>query len=491
MKLRQLLNEIPGCVIKGFDDILITGVSSNSKTIVPGNLFIAKKGGAFDGNQFIFDAIQKGAVAVISDTYDSSLSDIVQVIYPNVSSAESQLADRFYCHPSRELFVVGLTGTNGKTTTSFIMKNLLDCLYGPCGLIGTIEYIIGKDRYKADRTTPDVSKNHQLLRDMILRECRSAVMEVTSHALEQGRVDKIEFDVAVFSNLTWDHLDYHGTMENYANAKKKLFDRLGKTKKKTSWAIVNQDTPWSGHMLSECSANKITYGIDQSADLQASHIRFEKGGTRALVTYQRESVECFWPLVGRFNVYNCLAAIGVALSQQFSLQLICSHLPSIPFIRGRLEPVKNDLGLQIYVDFAHSDDALLNILTTLKELQNFGRIIVVFGCGGDRDKAKRPKMGEVCELFANYSIITSDNPRSEDPQIICEEISKGFKRSDNYCIELDRKKAIEKAIDLAYPEDIILIAGKGHETQQIFAHQTCEFDDSRVAGDICKEKFKF
>lgn len=495
MNLKKILKNIPECQVKGSKDILITGISANSKLVAPGNLFIAKKGKTFDGDLFISEAIQAGASAIVTDLFDPSLKQIVQVIHPHVASIESALAANYYQYPSQELFMVGMTGTNGKTTTSFIVKHLLDHFKGRCGLIGTIEYIVGEHRYQATRTTPDVVSNHKMLREMLAQGCRAAVMEVTSHALDQERVDKIDFDAAIFSNLTLEHLDYHGTMENYGSAKRKLFEKLGKEKSQKNqakWAIVNQDSPWTPYMLQGCSANVLSYGIDRRADLQASQICLEQQGTKAKISYQGQSRECYWPLVGRFNVYNCLAAMSVALSQNIPLELIVDQMSKIPLVQGRLQVVNNCLGLKIYVDFAHSGDALLNALVTLKEVQPpSGRLIVVFGCGGDRDRSKRPKMAEVCEKHADLSIVTSDNPRSEDPHKICDEIIAGFSSPDVYRIELDRKTAIQTAIKLAHSNDMILIAGKGHETYQVFAHQTIEFDDCKVAADICTQLASF
>lgn len=484
-KLKKLLKDIPNCLVKGAKDISITGMSSNSKLIAPGNLFIAKKGKTFDGSQFIQEAIKAGASAIATDLYDPSLKQITQIIHPHISSIEPALAANYYEHPSRELFMMGITGTNGKTTTSFIVKNLLDFFKGPCGLIGTIEYIVGEHRYEATRTTPDVITNHKMLREMVVQGCSSAVMEVSSHALDQGRVDLIDFDIAIFSNLTLEHLDYHGTMEEYGNAKRKLFQQLGKNKK-DAWAIVNQDSSWTPHILKGCSTRIFSYGIEQMADLKASHIQLEGNGTRAKITYQGQSMDCHFPLVGRFNVYNCLAAMAVALSQNLSLEQVTDYMSKVPFVRGRLQLVNNCLGLQIYVDFAHTDDAILNVLTTLKEIQKpSGRLIVVFGCGGDRDRSKRSKMAQVCEHYADCCIVTSDNPRSEDPKAIIDEIIKGFSNSALYQIEIDRKVAIQKAIEIARSDDILLIAGKGHETYQVFAHKTIEFDDCKVAAEAC------
>lgn len=489
MKLKQLLKEIPECLLKGSDEITITGVSANSQSIAAGNLFIAKKGQAHDGGKFISEAIEKGALAILTDRFDPSHSQVAQLIHPDPAAIESLIAAEYYRHPSDELLMVGITGTNGKTTTSFIIKYLLDCFKGSCGLIGTIEYIIGEKKIQAARTTPDVTANHRFLREMADQGCRSAVMEVTSHALIQGRVDKIDFDVALFTNLTQDHLDYHTTMEEYCKAKNQLFRRLGQERRKKcspKWAVINQDSPWSSQIVEGCRESILTYGIQSPADLRASNIFLDKQGTHASVSYQDRTLSCSWPLIGRFNVYNCLAAMAALLVQGFPFSEIVEKMVHLPPVRGRLEPVKNALGLKIYVDYAHTDDALINVLSTLSEVKP-GRLITVFGCGGDRDTNKRPKMAKACEDHSDFTIVTSDNPRSENPDEICRAIVHGFKQKDSYAVEVDRRKAICKAIQMATPEDLILIAGKGHETYQVFANQTIEFDDCRIAAEICSE----
>jgi UDP-N-acetylmuramoyl-L-alanyl-D-glutamate--2,6-diaminopimelate ligase len=485
MKLKKILNNISGYQIKGPKDIAITGVSANSKLIGPGNLFIAKNGKTYEAAQFISKAIEAGASAVVTDLYNPFIKQTVQIIHPHVSSIEAQLVDNFYRSPSRELFTIGITGTNGKTTTSYLIKNLLDSFLGPCGLIGTIEYIVGAYHYKATHTTPDVATNQKLLREMVDRGCHSAVMEVTSHALDQRRVDKIEFDVAIFTNLTQDHLDYHQTMEKYCTAKNRLFSGLGKDNPK--WAVVNQDSPWMPSIIQSYSGNILTYGIESSADLCASQIRYSSEGTSAVLSYKGENVEFFWPLIGRFNVYNCLAAIAVALIRQISLNDIAMLMAKSSPIKGRLESINNAKNLKIYIDFAHTDDALLNVLAALKEIKTNGRLIVVFGCGGDRDQAKRPKMAKACEKYADLCIVTSDNPRFENPNEICQQIVAGFTKPGIYQIELDRYLAIKKAIELAKPDDQILIAGKGHENYQILAHKMLDFNDSLVVSKICEQ----
>lgn len=489
MKLKKLFKNIQQAQIKSSRDISITGISTNSKLVVPGNLFIARRGQSFDGATFIPEALSAGACAVLTDLYDPSLKQAVQVIHPNVASIEAQVAAEYYQHPAEELFMVGITGTNGKTTTSFIVRYLLDQFRGPCGLIGTIEYIVGSQRYQATRTTPEAATNHKMLREMCMHGCQSAIMEVTSHALVQGRVDMIAYDVAVFTNLTLDHLDYHQTMDEYCLAKNILFRQLGKEgsrKQFPRWAVVNYDDPWTPKMVEGCQSEILTYGLGEGADLRALEIALERTGTRAKVVYQGVSYDCFWPLAGRFNVYNCLAGMAVGLIKGVPMVDLIEKMKKLPPVRGRLEPVTNELGKRIYVDFAHSDDALKNVLETLNEVKK-GRIITVFGCGGDRDRSKRPKMAAICEAYSDISIVTSDNPRSENPQKICEEIVSGFKHTKSYLVEVDRRLAIKQAIELCGPQDIVLIAGKGHETTQIFAHQTIKFDDVEVARTICHQ----
>lgn len=490
MKLKKLLKDIPIASVKGSREVEITGICANSKLVSPGSLFVAKKGRVDDGNQYISEAVSAGAAAVLTDIYDPSLKNVVQIIHPNAAQIEGAIAAQYYQFPSEQLFMVGITGTNGKTTTAFLIKHLLDKLKLPCGLMGTIEYIIGDHRYHAVRTTPDVHTNHKLLREMCLNGCRAAVMEVTSHAMDQGRVAHIHYDVAIFTNLSLDHLDYHRSMEKYCEAKNLLFRSLGTGKKKSAHAVVNVDSPWHKQILEGCKAKLLTYGIENSADLRASNIHMEGKGNHFDVTFGGKTVTFFSPLVGRFNIYNCLAAIAVGMIRGESLETLSQLLPTFPSVAGRLEPVPNNLDIKIYVDFAHSDDALVNVLQCLREFKK-GRLITVFGCGGDRDRTKRPKMAQAAEEGSDICIVTSDNPRSENPEAICQEIVAGFKNPKNHLVEPDRYAAIEKAIVLAEPGDMILIAGKGHEKYQIFAHKTIEFDDSKIAAQICvKEEGK-
>jgi UDP-N-acetylmuramoyl-L-alanyl-D-glutamate--2,6-diaminopimelate ligase len=450
----------------------------------PGCLFVAKKGRQVDGSQFIPEAISNGAAAILTDIYDPTLKNVAQLIHPNIVAYEAKLAASYYQHPSKELWTVGVTGTNGKTTTTFAIKHLLDASLVPTGLIGTIEYVVGPRRYIASRTTPDVCANQKLLREMVTGGCRACVMEVTSHALDQGRVAEIEFDVAVFANFSHEHLDYHHTMEEYFRAKAKLFQGL----KNRSVALLNADEPWVMRCKGLTASSVMTFGIEEHADLMAKDIKFDTAGTHFTIEYAQQEMAFYWPLVGRFNVYNALSAIGVGIIKGYRLDEIATRLASFRSAPGRLESIDNPLGLQIYVDYAHKPEALRNVLETLKELAR-GRIITVFGCGGDRDKDKRAFMAEVSEELSDLTVITSDNPRSEDPNAIIREIVSGFKRPSSYIIEADRKKAIYQAIHSAQPQDIILIAGKGHEAQQVFASHSIDFDDRLVAKECIDELY--
>lgn len=476
MRLKKLIDELP-VVCKG-KDVEITGLCAHSKLVAPGNLFIAKKGTTDDGAKYIQEALSSGAVAVLTDMINPFLKDVAQLIYPNISEMEAILADRYYASPSRSLYTIGVTGTNGKTTITYLLKHLFEGLGLQTGLIGTVEYMIGEYRFAAERTTPDIITNQKLLREMVKKGCKCAVMEVSSHGLDQGRCNKIAFDTAVFSNLTQDHLDYHLSMEAYAQTKSKLFSRLEEDKH----AIVNHDSLWKEVILADCKARVISYGFTNKADIFAHQIALTPEKSTFLVRYQNQTVRFTWSLIGRFNLANCLAAIGVCLAKGVALETLPPLISTFQSAPGRLEKVENHKGLNIFVDYAHTPDALENVLACLNELKT-GKIFTIFGCGGDRDKSKRAKMGRAAELGSDFVWITSDNPRTEDPQQICQEIASGCTKS-NYAIEVDRQRAIEQAIESATPKDLILIAGKGHETYQLFAHQTLPFDDRKVAQEI-------
>lgn len=481
MKLKRIIADLPIQFYKGGKDLEITGLCSHSRLVAPGNLFIAKKGSSEEGVRHIDEAIASGAAAIITDFPNPFLKEIVQLVCPEIHAIEGILANRYYDSPSHHLYMTGITGTNGKTTIAYLTKHFLDRLGIPCGMIGTIEYVVGSQRYMADRTTPDVMMNHKLLREMLNQGSQAAVMEVSSHGLVQGRVDQIDFDAAIFSNLSQDHLDYHGTMEEYALAKSRLFRGLGKEK----WAIVNRESSSWEEMIADCPAQILTYGFSEEADLYAHDIFLQPEGTEFQISYKGETLLTRWSMVGRYNILNCLAAVALCLVRGTPLQSLGPLIEEFSTVPGRLEKISHRGKPNIFVDYAHTPDALENVLLCLQEIKEKrgGRIVTVFGCGGDRDRGKRPKMGAMADLYSDFTFVTSDNPRSEDPALICSEVAVGFS-STNFSIEVDRAKAIERAIESCHEGDFLLIAGKGHETYQIFAHQTISFDDRLVAQEI-------
>ncbi len=476
MKIKKLIANLLINVVSGSKELEIKGICSHSKYIAPKDLFIAKS------PDYIEEAITSGATAILTDMHNPFLKkEIVQLITKDVAAMEAELASRFFEDPSSKLYCVGITGTNGKTTTGFLIKHLLDKLGCLCGKIGTIEYIIGNFHFEADLTTPDVITCNKLLSEMVKHKCEAVVMEASSHGLVQGRVKGIKFDAAIFTNLTQDHLDYHKTLEEYAEAKSILFSNLSES----AVAIINEESFWSAKMIEKCKAKIFSYGFSTDADLFAHQITLYPDHTEFSVTYNEETLLFTWNVAGRFNVLNALAAISLCLSKGYDFKKLPPLFLTFPQVPGRLERVENSLGLNVYIDFAHTPDALECVLGSLREFCS-GKLLVVFGAGGNRDKLKRPKMGAAVDRFASFAFITSDNPRSEDPFTICEEISSGFS-SKHYLIETDRKKAIECAVKMANRDDLILIAGKGHEPYQTFSHQTIPFDDRQVAYEIISE----
>jgi len=401
----------------------------------------------------------------------------------------ADLAARFHNYPARKLKLAGVTGTNGKTTTTFLIKHICEKAGMRCGLLGTVRYEIGERVLPATRTTPESLDLQELLAQIKDAGCRAAAMEVSSHALAQERIRGLEWEVAVFTNLTQDHLDYHGTMENYFESKAKLFTQLTQQQKKRKpVAVVNMDDRYGEQLLNrfDKKISVITFGMGVRADFRASNYRMEFGGTSYQLDARGKSYLVRVPLIGRFNVANSMAALAAANALGLNLREAVLSLGKSPQVPGRLEMVPAKRQFQVFVDYAHTPDALLNVLKTLRQLEP-GRLIAVFGCGGDRDRQKRPLMGRVADQNADYSIITSDNPRKEDPNAIISEIERGF-GSDRYEKVAERAEAIARAIALAQPRDIILIAGKGHETYQEFADHTVPFDDIQVARRAIEDR---
>ncbi|PWT87155.1 MAG: UDP-N-acetylmuramoyl-L-alanyl-D-glutamate--2,6-diaminopimelate ligase, partial [Acidobacteria bacterium] len=395
--------------------------------------------------------------------------------------ALSKLASAFYGEPARKLTMVGVTGTNGKTTTVFLIKYILERANRPTGLIGTVQYEIGRRILPAYRTTPESLDLQELLSRCLEAGCRNVVMEVSSHALSQRRASDIGFDVGVFTNLTRDHLDFHRGMKEYFDAKTRLFENLRTNEKKSRTAVINVDDPYGQQLVARFARDipVITYGMGARADFRASNFKVDLSGTSYQLDAKEKSYLVRLPLIGRFNIYNSLAALAAARAAGVDIRTGVAALAKAPQIPGRLEAVSAKRQFQVFVDYAHTDDALGNVIKTCRDL-NPNRLIVVFGCGGNRDKSKRPLMGGAADQLADFTIITSDNPRKEDPEAIIRDIETGF-RSKNYEKIVDRKRAIKRAIELAKPRDIVLIAGKGHEKTQEFADHTMPFDDVDVA----------
>ncbi|HEU64767.1 MAG TPA: UDP-N-acetylmuramoyl-L-alanyl-D-glutamate--2,6-diaminopimelate ligase [Chlamydiae bacterium] len=486
MKLKKLLKNISYIEIKGPKDIEISSITQDSRLASYNGLFIAKKGNNFDGSKFLDEAILAGVSAAIVDIYDPFLKNITQVIVRDASSIEADIAANFYENPSKELFNIGITGTNGKTTTSYLIKHILDQNEKKSALIGSIEYILGDTKIEAKLTTPTSINIHKYLKEAVDNNLKYLCMEVSSHGLDQNRQKNIDFDIAIFTNLSLDHLDYHKNFENYKNAKKKLFDSLNED----SSSIVNIDDENFKHLIRDTKSKIFTYSTKKRADLFATDIKYSLKGTSFILNYKNEKTEFFTPLIGEYNVYNVLAALSVGLRLKIDLQKLKEDIKNFKSVKGRLEKVKNNKNFYIFVDFAHTPDALENVLKTLKTITSLNnkksKIINVFGCGGNRDKSKRIFMAKISEKFSDISIVTSDNPRNEDPQKIIDDIKAGFScTKTNVHIEKDRKKAIEIAIKLANSQDIIIITGKGHETYQIFENVTLEFDDTIISKQIC------
>lgn len=480
MKLEELLSKAATVKVDGPTDRDITSLTYDSRRAKPGSLFFALKGEHANGTSFIDAAIAAGAEAIVTENA-AIKTRATNVIVQNARNAMADLAAAFYQNPSRPLKMAGVTGTNGKTTTAFLIKHICESAQLRCGLIGTVRYEVGDRILPAARTTPESLDVHELLWQMRSAGCKACAMEVSSHALVQARVRGVEFDAAVFTNLTQDHLDYHKTMEAYFDAKSRLFSDLAAQPKKKGKAIINLDDRYGGQLVTRFSKEipVTTYGLGVHADFRASNVRIDFHGTSYQLDVAGRSYLVRLPLIGQFNVYNSLAAVAAANALGIEVRNCVLALANATAVPGRLEAVPAQRQFRVFVDYAHTDDALLNVIKTCREL-NPARLIVVFGCGGNRDKTKRPRMGAVVDQNADYAIVTSDNPRKEDPLAIIEDIKPGMRRG-SYEVIVDRREAIFRAVEMAQPRDIILIAGKGHENYQEFADRTVPFDDVAVA----------
>ncbi len=481
MQLKTLSGAISIRQVIGPLDRKVESIAYDSRRVQRNGMFVALRGEKNDGHNFIGQAIEKGATVIVTEREEKD-SRATFLVVENTRVALAGLAATFYRQPAERLKLAAVTGTNGKTTTTFLIKHICEKAGMRCGLIGTVRYEIGERVLPATRTTPESLDLQELLAQIANAGCRAAAMEVSSHALAQNRTGDIEWDVAVFTNLTQDHLDFHATMENYFEAKAKLFAQLAQQKKKLKpIAIINIDDRWGEQLVDKIDKNisVLTFGVGARADFRASNYRMEFGGTSYQLDARGKSYLVRVPLIGRFNVANSMAALAAANALGVNLREAVLSLGKSPQVPGRLEIVPAKRQFQVFVDYAHTPDALLNVMKTLRELEP-RRLIVVFGCGGDRDRQKRPLMAEAVDRHADYAIITSDNPRKEDPDAIIAEIEKGF-RSNHHEKITERAQAIARAVEIAQPRDIVLIAGKGHEAYQEFADYTVPFDDIQVA----------
>ncbi|MHB9154696.1 MAG: UDP-N-acetylmuramoyl-L-alanyl-D-glutamate--2,6-diaminopimelate ligase [Endomicrobiales bacterium] len=460
----------------------IKGIDYDSRRVKDGYLFVALPGHNVDGKSFVPAAAAAGAAAVVTGEYLATCP-VTQIVVPDPLVAMARLSAEFYGHPDRRMLLVGITGTNGKTTITYLLESIFEKVKLSTGVVGTVNYRYGKKQYPAPNTTPQSADLYRFFHDMVKEHRKVAIMEVSSHALALGRVEGLEYDIGVFTNLTRDHLDFHGTMEDYFQAKSKLFSRLEPGEKKyPKSAIINLDDPAGKKLAGMVSkATVVTYGLSERAAVRAENIRSSARGTEFILMTPAGHKKVHLPHLGQHNVYNALASAGAALCAGISLEGIVEGLESAPMVPGRLEKVETGQNYTVVVDYAHTDDALKNVITALKELKP-GRLITVFGCGGDRDRSKRPLMGEIATALSDFVFVTSDNPRSEEPQRIALDIEVGIRRQhrNNYQVILDREQAIAAAVSMAQKGDIILVAGKGHEAYQIIGSQRLHFNDTEV-----------
>jgi UDP-N-acetylmuramoyl-L-alanyl-D-glutamate--2,6-diaminopimelate ligase len=480
MKIRDLFGNVPGVEVSGGDtDIL--GLAYSSRQVEPGFLFAAVRGEKTDGIRFVGEALQRGAAAVLAEGPRPQTWPAAWVRALDVREALALAAANFYGHPSMKLKVVGVTGTKGKTTVTYLLESiLLKAGFSP-GVIGTVSYRWAGKTSSAGRTTPEAPDMQRMLSEMLAAGVTHGLIEVSSHGLDLKRVWGIHFDIAVFTNLSAEHLDYHESMEDYFEAKKKLF--FLNAKKRTP--VVNLDDPWGKRLIAELPLKTVSFGFEPAAIVRAENYRLTEGGIKADVDYPGGQIKVCSPLMGRHNLYNILAAIASALALNVPAPAIKEGIAALKGIPGRLEKIENPLGFQVYVDYAHTDQAMKSLLETVRELKP-SRILLVFGAGGDRDKGKRPRMGEVAAALADITFLTSDNPRSEDPLAIISDIEKGLTqgKAKDYKVVPDRREAIAQALAAARKGDVVLVAGKGHEHYQTFKDKTIPFDDGQVVREL-------
>lgn len=492
MRLGDLLTGLDQAIIHGNPDQEISGVRYDSRSVMPGDLFVAMSGQKADGHQFLDEAVRRGAAALLvkKDKLPIPKAGITVTEVPDTRKALALASNIFYGFPSRSMVLIGITGTNGKTTSSYLIKGILEAAEKRVGLIGTISYQMGGEQIPAPHTTPESADLQEILAKMRDRGIDYVVMEVSSHALEQDRVFGTAFDIALFTNLTQDHLDYHITMEEYFRAKLRLFQDLKPKGEIKIRGIINLDDPWGRQIIGEMKFPCLSYSLADKGDIIATECSVGSDGVSFTVVTPLGKFGIKSKLAGRHNLQNILASIGVACAMDIPIKAIQEGIASVKNVPGRLEKVSEGQDFEVFVDYAHTEDALRNLLSAAKEISR-GKIITVFGCGGERDRGKRPKMGKAASDMSDIIIITSDNPRGEDPLVIIEEIEQGIsglKRGRDYFVVEDRRSAINMAVDLAIPGDTVILAGKGHEDYQIIGGKRLHFDDREVAREAIRER---
>ena len=477
MKLAELLNGVEVKEIIGSEHLNITGIAFNSLEVKPGNIFVCISGFKTDGHKYAADAIGRGAIAVMAEKDISELG-VTCIICDNTRLALARASANFYGHPENKFKLIGITGTNGKTTTTYLVKSVLESLGHKVGLIGTNQNMVGTEVIPSKHTTPDSLELMQLFSHMAEKGAEYVVMEVSSHSLALDRVTACTFDVGAFTNITQDHLDFHKTMEQYLEAKGILYhiSRAG---------VVNVDDSGADYLLSTSKCERmLTYGIDKDCDLRAYDVELSEKGVDFKVKYEGESYTVQLGIPGRFSVYNALTAIGCLLAAGVDMKDAVAGLKSARGVKGRIEVVETGRDFSVIIDYAHTPDGLYNVIRTIRGFCK-GRIITVFGCGGDRDVTKRPKMGKIAAALSDFCVVTSDNPRTEDPEKIVADVVEGVKDGNcDYAVVTNRFEAIEFALDHAKVNDVVLLAGKGHETYQILADRTIDFDEREIVKKL-------
>ncbi|SEC30958.1 UDP-N-acetylmuramoyl-L-alanyl-D-glutamate--2,6-diaminopimelate ligase [Terriglobus roseus] len=494
MNWTDIIAGVPVLALGDTERAEIVGVEYDSRAVRAGSLFVAMRGETTDGNKYVRAALDAGAVAIVTDARESfAFADARGVPAALIADGRRALAAvsaNFFGHPERQLKLCGITGTNGKTTTAFLLEGLLNSVARKSVLIGTIETHVAGEVRPSPHTTPESRDVLAIFADGAAAGATEAVMEMSSHALQQERVWALPVDVAVFTNLTQDHLDFHGTMDAYAGAKARLFQGVGAAAPRV--AVINADDPYTALMMDAAKNCETcwTYSVDADADFKASNVALRAGATSFVMATPFGDAEVVSQLTGRVNVYNLLAAAAAAMGRGLTLDKVVSGAAALPPVPGRFETVANALGFTVVVDYAHTDDALRNLIVLARELAGDARVLTLFGCGGDRDKTKRPKMGRAAGQGSDVVIVTSDNPRSEDPAAIAEEALAGVGATGNanVRVELDRAAAIALAVNEARAGDIVLIAGKGHEKTQTSRGVAVPFDDVAIAAAALRER---